>query len=96
MPQHAVQLDAEPIVTPHRPTRTEASTQPTLITLGEHDVAWAASPARQLHDRLLESFREPARDTPKPLSRRMRLAILGGSVTLLWSLIGAATIALLR
>lgn len=96
MPQHAVKLDAEPITTPHRPTRTESSTQPTLITLGEHDVAWAASPARQLHDRLLESFREPVRDSPMVLSRRKRLAILGGSVALLWSLIGATAIALLR
>jgi len=95
MPQPAVKFDAEQLAPPRRPARTASPAEPVIVTLGEGDVAWAASPARQLHDRLLESFSTPAPRPMAVLSRRQRLLILAGSVIFLWSLIGAATVALI-
>ncbi|QKR99447.1 hypothetical protein F9288_07160 [Sphingomonas sp. CL5.1] len=65
------------------------------MTLATGDLAWTASPARQLHDRLLESFSYPAAAAAeKTLSRRQRLAILVGATAFLWSLIGATAAAI--
>ncbi len=73
-------------------------TSPVLVTLGEGDVAWTASPARQLHDRLLETF--AAQPVPvaaeKVLPLSQRALILFASVTMLWSLIGLGIFAVLR
>ncbi|MFT3976818.1 MAG: hypothetical protein QM688_06865 [Sphingomonas bacterium] len=71
---------------------------PVLVTLGEGDVAWTASPARQLHDRLLESFAaQPAPAVAeKVLPLGQRALILVASVTILWSLIGLGIFAVLR
>lgn len=97
MPQPAIQIDAAPIdQRSARPHGRAFSAKPVIVTLGEGDVAWAASPARQLHDRLLESFAAPAVRAEMVLSRRQRLLILAGSVTFLWSLIGAALALVLR
>lgn len=78
------------------PHATPAS--PVLVTLGEGEVAWTASPARQLHDRLLESF--TAQPAPvvveKVLPLGQRALILVASVTILWSLIGLGVFAVLR
>lgn len=61
-----------------------------IVALADDDVAWAASPARALHDRLVESF--AAADRPrgpaKALSPQARFAILIGSSLTLWAAIG--------
>lgn len=96
MPQPAVRFDTGHVAAPSRPARGMPSAQPVIVSLGEGDFTWSASPARQLHDRLLQSFSEPTRPKEAVLSRRQRLLILVGSVALLWSLIGTAAVAIFR
>ena len=99
MPQFAVQpaqpFDVDqPAPAAGDPTRA-AIAQPEVVTLAEGDVAWAASPARDLHARLIESF---APVLPRPdvvLSPRQRTLILVGSTALLWAAIGGVALALL-
>ncbi|MFW2850450.1 hypothetical protein ACM61V_00795 [Sphingomonas sp. TX0543] len=96
MPQPAVQFDAAPADPSIGRSRSTPAAQPVVVTLGESDLAWAASPARQLHDRLVESFAAPAAAPGTILSRRQRLLILAGSVALLWSMIGTILVSVLR
>ncbi|WP_419809253.1 hypothetical protein [Sphingomonas sp.] len=51
------------------------------------------SPARLLHQRLIESF-EPAPSAARELSARTRLAIVSGAVLLPWIAAGAVYLAL--
>ena len=69
--------------------------EPAVVAIGDNSATWAESPARLLHDRLLQSFATPAVEDPQLLSAPARLAILLGSVSVLWSAIGA-TVLLLR
>lgn len=67
--------------------------EPAVVAIDGATAAWAESPARQLHERLVQSFAAaplPA-DDPQKLPARTRLAILVGSTALLWSAIGTAT-----
>ena len=70
--------------------------EPAVVAIGHNPAIWAESPARVLHDRLLQSFSTPAVEDPQLLSAPARLAILVGSVTVLWSAIGTTAVLLLR
>lgn len=95
MPQPAVQFAADTSALPLPEAAPAVSEQPVIVTLGERDLAWAASPARDLHARLVESFApvEPRADVV--LSLRQRTLVLVGSAALLWIAIGAVGLALL-
>lgn len=54
----------------------------------------AESPARILHERLVESFGTPETRDFGRFSARSRLAILAGLVVLLWSIIGGIVLLL--
>ena len=61
-----------------------------VIAVGDAAVEWSASPARALHEQLLQSFgtAAPVRDDRLPL--RWRLVAIGGAVMAPWLAIGAA------
>ena len=73
------------------PVRLELPSRPALV--GD-DVTPTDSPARLLHERLVESFASPAARAETRLSGSARLAILCGSAALLWTAIGGAVLAL--
>ena len=60
------------------------------VAIGDDSVAWAESPARLLHDRLVQSFSAPEAVPEQILTLpvRTRLVIIFGSSTLLWTAIG--------
>lgn len=70
--------------------------EPAVVAIDGAEAVWAESPARVLHDRLVQSFAAPAPADPETLSAPVRLGILVGSVTVLWSAIGGAAFLLLR
>lgn len=55
----------------------------------------ADSPARQLHDLLVETFNTPTREIDDRWSGPARLGFIVGASLLLWSAIGASVVALL-
>ena len=74
-----------------------APRQPSVVIIDGGAATWVESPARLLHDRLVESFAAPenkANDAVEVLPAGVRLAILLGSVTLLWSIIGGIVLLL--
>ena len=59
---------------------------PQVIAVGDAAVVWTESPARALHDQLVQSFATPARrDDRLPLG--VRLAAIGVAVAAPWAAI---------
>ena len=74
-----------------------APRQPSVVIIDGGAATWVESPARLLHDRLVESFAAPemkANDAVEAFPAAVRLAILLGSVTFLWSIIGGIVLLL--
>lgn len=70
--------------------------EPAIVAIDGATTAWAESPARLLHDRLVQSFATPSiDDDPRLLPAPTRLAILVGSTVALWVMIGTAAYLLL-
>ena len=89
MAQPARSLD--PVAVPARSVPLPAA--PQVIAVGDAPVAWTESPARALHEQLVQSFATPAaRDDRLPL--RARVAIIGAAVVAPWVAIGLAFVAL--
>lgn len=61
-----------------------------VVSVGDGAIEWSQSPARALHEQLLQSFgaQAPARDDRLPL--RLRLAAIGAAVATPWIALGAA------
>lgn len=73
-----------------RPSRLPDPSPPRVAPWGQGDIEWADSPARLLHERLIETFAPPApASADETLSPRMKLAILVGASAALWVVIGA-------
>lgn len=65
--------------------------EPAIVAIDGAAATWAESPARLLHDRLVQSFATPRiDDDPQLLPAPTRLAILVGSTAALWAVIGTA------
>ncbi len=63
----------------------------TVAALGDQ-IDWADSPARLLHERLVESFSLPEPTADDRLPGAVRVGVIVGSSLLLWALIGAVAI----
>lgn len=67
---------------------------PVVVAVGDAPVEWSASPARALHQQLLQSFGAPAASRPDRLPVGARLAIIGAAVMAPWVAIVGAWVAL--
>lgn len=65
-----------------------------VVAVGEVAVEWSASPARALHEQLLQSFGETAPSADERYPARVRLLIIGTAVLVPWLAIGGAWAAL--
>lgn len=74
--------------------RPPVNVTPQVLALGDGPVAWADSPARQLHARLAATFVAPPPPMDDTLSPRVKLAIMLGSAAFLWVLVIAAVAAI--
>ena len=63
----------------------DAEPTPSVVPIDGTAAAWVESPARLLHDRLVQSFTAPQSAEPQLLPAPARLAILAGSSVVLWS-----------
>lgn len=90
-------MPAPKFVEPLNVVLPPAPRQPSVVVIEGGAATWVESPARLLHDRLVETFVSPdshAADEVGVLPARTRLAILVGSVTILWSIIGGIVLLL--
>lgn len=55
-----------------------------VVAVGDAPVEWSASPARALHEQLLQSFATPARPRADRLPVGTRLAIIGVATLVPW------------
>ncbi len=93
MPMPAIKPVTTPVTTMELHLPAMEAVQPSIVTIDGTTAAWAESPARILHERLVQSFATPRPDETL-LPARVRLAILLGSVTVLWSVIGGVALLL--